>query len=118
MKKAVKARMILKLFGAILGLCLILSTSEAQANLLTNGGFEEPALGWGGWSIVASMPGWSGGAGGIEIQNHAAGSPYEGKQHIELDAYANSSMSQTINTEPGKSYSIRRAPVRHKILTE
>jgi len=77
----------------------------AHANLLLDGGFEQPALSRGSFTTVTSMPGWIG-APTIEVQNHVAGSPFEGNQFVELDTDANSSMYQDIATIAGVGYKI------------
>jgi hypothetical protein len=97
-------------FAARLGTALFLAlsvTSMARANLITNPGFELPNIGSGTFSILASIPGWTAfGLSGIEIQDHVAGSPFEGGQHVELDSNANSGMSQIIATTPGTAYDL------------
>ena len=87
---------------------LLLSGGAALAsepgNLVVNGGFEAPALGYGSWSVFGALPGWSSEGCGIEVQNHVAGSPLEGAQHVELDSNCASAMSQDIATQAGRSY--------------
>lgn len=69
----------------------------AQANLIINGGFESPDIATGTFAILGTIPGWSTTFGaGIEIQDHVAGSPFEGDQHVELDSVGNSGMVQTV----------------------
>ena len=75
--------------------------------LVTNGGFERPALMPGTWSNFASIPGWTEDAPktcGIEIQNHVAGSPFEGKQFTELDSNCATEIHQDLATLKGKRY--------------
>lgn len=89
----------------LLSLIMVFPASEARAdNLIVNGGFEAPAIS--GWTSVNSIPGWFSTTNGIEIQRNAAGSPYEGYQHVELDAYANSNMIQNIATGAGRTYDL------------
>jgi hypothetical protein len=76
-----------------------------HANLLVDGGFEQPALGYGTYATLTAIPGWIG-APTIEVQNHVAGSPYEGSQYVELDTDGNSSMSQDFATVTGTTYRI------------
>jgi hypothetical protein len=80
--------------------------SSAQADLIVNGGFEAPDIPTGTFAIFGAIPGWATSVGpGIEIQDHVAGSPFEGAQHVELDSTANSGMIQTvITTIPGHGY--------------
>jgi hypothetical protein len=85
----------------------LMMASTAHANLIVNGGFESPALSSGSWSVFSSIPGWTSTMGdGIEIQNHAAGNPFEGNQHVELDSNNNSNMIQTVATTAGASYNL------------
>jgi hypothetical protein len=90
---------------SVLVLLVGLLTSNVQANMVVNGGFEDPSLPLNTWGVFTSIPGWTttGGA-GIEIQNNVAGSPYEGFQFAELDSHNNSSMEQLIDTVVGQSY--------------
>lgn len=84
--------------------------AAAPVDLVTNGGFETPALGWGSWNVFSSIPGWSVASGcGIEIQNHVAGSPFEGRQYTELDSNCPSAISQVLTTEPGRYYTLSYA---------
>lgn len=84
---------------------IIMLISTANANMIVNGSFETPDIGTGGWSIFPSILGWSTTFGsGIEVQDHAAGSPFDGDQHVELDSWSNSGMSQEITTIAGQSY--------------
>src|SRR5437867_843496 len=78
----------------------------AQANLITNGSFENPAIGFGSFQFFSTIPGWATNFGCcIEIQNHAAGSPFDGNQLVEMDSNQNSGMiSTSLATTPGQSY--------------
>jgi hypothetical protein len=79
----------------------------ANANLITNGSFETPDIASGTYSIFANIPGWTTTFGaGIEIQDHVAGSPFDGLQHVELDSDFNSGMLQQIIVEAGQSYDL------------
>jgi hypothetical protein len=81
------------------------SHAQASSNLVVNGGFESPALGYGSWNVFGSVSGWTTQSGcGIEIQNHVAGSPLEGAQHLELDSNCPSTIFQNLNTVAGHSY--------------
>jgi Protein of unknown function (DUF642)/PEP-CTERM motif len=77
----------------------------AQANLVVNGGFENPNQAAGTWSIYTSIPGWTL-TPDVEIRNAVAGTAYEGSNYAELDTYANSVISQTISTIAGAVYEI------------
>lgn len=94
-----------------LSIALVLSLaplSVAEANLIVNGSFEDPDIPFGTFSILMSIPGWTTTFGaGIEIQDHVAGLPYDGDQHVELDSFNNSGMLQTIMpTVPGGTYAL------------
>lgn len=79
-------------------------------NLIENGSFEDPQMLEGSWAVFRKINGWVTLAGpGIEIQNHVAGSPFDGAQHIELDSHSNSMMEQTIAIEPHRSYCLKFA---------
>ncbi|MBT8352779.1 MAG: PEP-CTERM sorting domain-containing protein [Deltaproteobacteria bacterium] len=84
----------------------------SNANLITNGGFEDPILSHGTWAVFpVGISGWYVTVGpGIEIQNHAAGSPFEGDNLVELDSHyasnTNSGMAQDITLVTGQSYDL------------
>jgi hypothetical protein len=85
-------------------LTLVLGTN-AHANLLVNGSFEFPDVPTGSFGVFPSIPGWLGIEGpGIEIQDHASGTPFDGDQFVELDSFASSSMLQAFTTTPGDYY--------------
>ena len=100
----------MKLRLSLAAATLALAPLAAQANLIINGGFENPALTSGTWSVYAAgITGWATTFGpGIEIQNNAAGASYEGSQHVELDSHfgtqTNSGMAQTVPTTAGAQY--------------
>jgi hypothetical protein len=76
-------------------------TGISAANIVVNGGFENPAVPTGSFTLFPAIPGWTLASGpSIEIQNHAAGSPFEGQQLLELDSDANSSVYQDLVTTP------------------
>ena len=100
-KKAISI-VILATIVAMVGI----GAASAGNNLVVNGGFEEPALSSGSYDIYPSIPGWSLVYGAFEVQNHVAGNPYEGNQHLELDAYRNANIYQDITTLPGKHYTL------------
>jgi Protein of unknown function (DUF642) len=91
---------------SLLWLWIALAAAPGTAkNLVVNGSFEEPAIGFGGFEIFPSIPGWTTTFGsGIEIQNHAAGTPFAGNQLVEMDSSDNSGMEQVIPTVAGKTY--------------
>ena len=77
-----------------------------SANLLTNGGFETDAQAAGGYSIKSNLTGWTGGTYGIELRDAMSGTAYDGKNFIELDTTANSSISQSFTTIVGQTYQL------------
>ncbi|HEY4083359.1 MAG TPA: PEP-CTERM sorting domain-containing protein [Burkholderiaceae bacterium] len=83
---------------------LALAGPVTANNLLTNGSFESDAQGAGSYSVKANLTGWTGGTHGIELRNGISGMAYDGKNFIELDTTANSSMSQSFSTTVGQSY--------------
>lgn len=78
------------------------------SDLLTNGGFETPALSNGQWQVYPSISGWTGVGAGIEVQNNAAGAAHGPNQLVELDSHGQadnrSGMYQDIVTVPGQKY--------------
>jgi hypothetical protein len=97
-------------FGAVTSTAAILAVSS---NLLINGSFEQPFVGsddipaGDGWYMFFStIPGWTGGAAQIEIQNQAVGLAFDGEQLLELDSYTNTSVSQTVATTLGCPYDL------------
>ena len=75
-------------------------------NLLVNGGFEATAQGNGSWNIYANLPGWTGGAAGVELRNNVAGTASEGQNFVELDTTVNSSITQNVATINGAHYDL------------
>jgi len=79
----------------------------AVTELVTNGGFEQPVVAAGHYVNVSSIPGWAEAAPrncGIEIQNHVAGSPFQGNQFTELDSNCSTEIQQDLTTVPGRVY--------------
>jgi|GEM_PF-4916086 len=88
---------------------------RADFNLIQNGGFEAPALSYGAWTIETNqtVSKWfsalvsnSESAPGVEIQDHAAGTPAEGENLAELDGNAPTRIWQNIPTIAGKEYTL------------
>jgi hypothetical protein len=92
-------------FKSALAALALTAAIPAHANLLVDGGFEQPVIATGSYSIFTASPGWVG-APDIEIQNHIAGSPFEGNQFVELDTTRNSSMYQDFTSQTGAHYTI------------
>ncbi len=91
---------------------MLLAASAANANLITNGGFEDPALeedGW-GYFYASDVDGWSGS--NVEIwRNHDGRYAYEGDQFAELNShpnpgedYHNFTLYQQFSTTAGNWY--------------
>ncbi len=86
---------------------LCLPFAGVQANLITNPSFESipGPLTHGSWGVFGSIDGWTTTFGsGIEIQQSAAGSPFDGDNLVELDSHSNSGMRQLVGTTPGETY--------------
>src|SRR4051794_9369740 len=81
---------------AFAGLC---TANTATAGLVTNGSFEADPVPFGSFTYLPAITGWTLASGpAIEIQNHVAGTPFDGNQFVELDSSANSSMYQDLAT--------------------
>jgi hypothetical protein len=79
--------------------------AQSSTNRVVNGGFESPAMGRGSVQYFSSIPGWSIQRGcQIELQNHVAGSPFEGQQHLELDSFCPTTIFQNFDTQAGRPY--------------
>lgn len=88
-------------------LAAISITGMKAANIVVNGSFENPVLPTGTYSLFSSIPGWTLASGpSIEIQNHVAGSPFDGQQFLELDSTGESSLFQDLATTEGLFYSL------------
>src|SRR5450755_1099461 len=79
--------------------------SLRASNIVLNGSFEDPAIPNGSFSLFTSIPNWSLASGpAIEIQNHVAGTPFDGNQYVELDSTAESAIFQDLTTVAGVQY--------------
>ena len=86
---------------------LVLSVPlTANASLITNGSFEAPDVPTGGFGLFAAIPGWTNWFGTVplEIQDHVAGSPFDGDQFLEMDSTGGSSLFQGFATVAGGIY--------------
>jgi len=91
---------------------LSLPGKTQAANLIVNGGFEEPAISPNSFRFFRVIPGWRLEVGSsIEINNNESqvGVPFEGNQNIELDSDGVSSIFQEIATTPGQRYTLQFA---------
>lgn len=97
------------LSGLLVGAVAFCGAARAgTVNVVENGRFENPHVPTGSWDTFQEIPGWITTFGsGIEIQNRTFGrSPFDGDQYVELDAYANSGMKQTLPTVVGQWYEL------------
>jgi len=75
------------------------------SNIVVNNSFELPAISNGTYALFTSIPGWSLASGPfIEVQNHVAGTPFDGNQFVELDSTAESAIFQDLPTLAGVQY--------------
>ncbi len=104
-------------YEMVAGQCVLIPVCEPQVNLVANGGFETPVLTttWDMVPFTNSALKWlgqfvtPGGAGrlGLEIQASAAGAPFAGVQHAELDGDHPTRIYQDVVTIPGHDYSLK-----------
>lgn len=89
-------------------LAIALAATSANANLLTNGGFEDTPQAAGTWNIYNSILGWTpmDSAAGVEVRNNVAGTAHIGNNYVELDTTRNSSIYQDLATFIGQTYEI------------
>jgi hypothetical protein len=99
------------LIAAVLGSLLAAPMlATAAGNLIDNGSFEATAQADGSWAVYSSLQGWATTAGsGIELRNNVVGTAYDGLNFVELDAYSNSTMQQTVATQAGQLYDLNFA---------
>src|SRR5258708_33636369 len=96
--------------------------SLLSANLLVNGGFETPQIGFGvsGQDCTDDSAGQIAGAGwhvtsnSVDIVSNKVGGTYAstpavGTQYLDLDGYAPGTISQTVATVPSRRYTLRFA---------
>lgn len=80
----------------------------APVNLVTNGGFESPAIPPGSFRQLPAVPGWTRVSGeAIEVQAGVAGAPAEGRNLVELAAESPTVIAQEVATRAGARYEIR-----------
>lgn len=92
-----------------LAAALFLAAGTAFAGpteLIKNGNFEKNSVAAGTYSITNALDGWTVGPNGVEVRNNIAGAAKFGKNYLELDTYANSSISQTVSTVAGTQYDL------------
>ena len=92
---------------AAAALLAALGSAHAATNLVVDGSFEDQAQATGSWNVYNALPGWTTVSGsGIELRNQVAGNAFDGKNYVELDAYSNSAMAQTLTTTAGAFYTL------------
>jgi Protein of unknown function (DUF642)/PEP-CTERM motif len=84
---------------------------STPTNIVTNGSFENPQLNKNTWGVFNSIEGWNrdGAGSGIEVQNNAAGSAFDGNQLVELDSHGVSGIFQNLATVVGQKYKLEFA---------
>jgi YVTN family beta-propeller protein len=80
-------------------------TSGSQPNLLVNGSFETNSIASGNWGNVASLTGWQGSDGYVQVWNGLYGyAAADGNSWIQLGATSTlDTVSQTVTTTAGDS---------------
>jgi hypothetical protein len=80
-------------------------SSLANANLLTNGGFEQPGIS--NYQFINGIPGWQSN-GPVELWNNRTPTSYEGFQHLELNSTGGGpySISQSFDSVIGTIYDV------------
>lgn len=96
-------------WGSFLVLALGGSAFAGTAQLLTNGGFESPAIAANSFIQQPTIPGWSGSE-GVEIQSNEVLGPGNatpfGHQYAELNVESLSTLSQSVDTTTGQHYNL------------
>jgi hypothetical protein len=101
---------------------LAVNVGASNTNLVVNGSFESPDVPSGfwrwsnnpayleGWDFAHTYPGEADYEPRIEIWDHYRGwLPYDGDQHIELDVFDPTTISQTVPTISGNCYELSYA---------
>jgi hypothetical protein len=99
----------MKLSTTAIALASLLAAGSAPAaviNLVQNGSFEVNGVANGVAANLWSMNGWTVGANGVEVRNNIAGVASDGSNYVELDTFANSWISQAINTSAAAQYTV------------
>ncbi len=98
-----------KLFlSVIVALVFMIASGLANANLITNGSFEDPTVN-GSWQLFTSIDGWAD-ADQIELQTSSLFGPAaDGNQYVELDSNVgdgNNWLVQAFDTIVGQAYTV------------
>ena len=88
---------------AVASLSLLALTAQAQ--IVTNGSFEDNLQAGGSWSIYSSLVGWTGMT-NIELRNNVSGAAQEGNNYVELDTTNNMSMKQLVSVGNAGMYEL------------
>lgn len=108
--RALRGLLLIALILSLIGLTHPTTIAAAGPDIVVNGGFEQPAIRNGNFQQLTTIPGWALSAGtAIEVQNHAAGAPFEGNQFVELDSNASSGIYQNLATVAGATYFLQFA---------
>jgi hypothetical protein len=100
----------MKLFLAAACAVLMIGSAAPAATIIQNGSFEDVGgqpFSNGSWGIFSSLPGWTSGPNGIEVQTNATLGSIDaqaGNNYVELDARTNSFMQQTVTLASTGSY--------------
>ena len=107
----------IRLLIITLFLSTVATTSILAANLIQDGGFEQPVTST--FLDVAApdgttIPGWDVTGGSVDVVNAAGngfdvGPAFEGAQYLDLNGFAAGTLSQVVPTLSGKTYSLQFA---------
>lgn len=86
-----------------------MAATAAPTELVANGSFESNLQSASTWHQYISLTGWTENIdpNGVELRNDVGGKAFDGSNYIELDTFANSSISQNIDTAAGQNYNLR-----------
>jgi choice-of-anchor C domain-containing protein len=94
----------------VIFIAAVMLAVPAGANLIVNGGFEDPGTTPPGGYITFhggdSFLGWTVGGDSIDIHNTGHTQAYAGVQSLDLSGNAAGSITQTIATTPGATYEL------------
>jgi hypothetical protein len=76
-------------------------------NLIQNGSFEDKTQANGTWDIYSGLDHWTAAAPtGVEVRHNVVGTAADGVNFVELDTYANSSITQAFQTVASQKYTL------------
>jgi choice-of-anchor C domain-containing protein len=85
----------------------MLSCTAARADLIVNGGFEDPVTTGNGVLVSAgntAITGWTVVAGSVDVVNKSFLAPFAGNQLLDLDGVSPGTIEQSFATTAGTSY--------------